>query len=91
LPRGVLRTLLALLAVGCGTKLPDTDAPGAVVMRERCTGCHGVYAPASMTLEMWKVQLARMRAEFARRGIPWLNPEEERALLAYLGLYAGTS
>jgi hypothetical protein len=43
-----------------------------------------------MTLEMWKLQLDRMRALFARRGIRWLTPEEERALQDYLAAHAGT-
>jgi hypothetical protein len=44
-----------------------------------------------MTLAMWKVQLARMRALFAERGVPWLAPDEERAVLDYLEAHAGTS
>ena len=42
-----------------------------------------------MTLETWKFQIGRMKVEFARRGIPWLAPEEEAALLAYLARHAG--
>ena len=74
-----------------GPTLPDPDAPGAVVMRTKCAGCHPLHAPGSMTLEMWKVQVARMRTPFAQRGLPWLTPAEERALLDYLAAHAGTS
>jgi hypothetical protein len=42
-----------------------------------------------MTVEMWKFQVARMRDEFARRGMPWLTAEEEGALLGYLSAHAG--
>ena len=77
------------LATGCGAALPDPDAPGAVVLRDRCAGCHRVYAPGTMTLAMWEVQLERMRGEFSRRGMPWLAPEEERALVDYLAAHAG--
>jgi len=89
----VLRRLVPLLALaaGCGPTLPDADAPGARVLRERCVGCHRLYAPGSMTLAMWKVQTGRMREEFARRGMPWLPPDEERALLDYLAAHAGRS
>jgi len=89
----VLRRLVPLLAVaaGCGPALPDPEAPGAHVLRERCVGCHQLYAPGSMTLAMWKVQIGRMREEFARRGMPWLAPDEERALLDYLAAHAGRS
>jgi hypothetical protein len=89
----VLKRLVALLAVavGCGAALPEPDAPGARVLRDRCACCHPLYAPGSMTLAMWQVQLGRMREEFARRGIAWLAPDEERALLEYLASHAGTS
>ena len=79
-----------MLAAGCGPTLPEADAPGARVLRERCTGCHRLYAPGTMTFEMWTVQVDRMRAELARRGMPWLAPDEERALLDYLRAHAGT-
>ena len=64
---------------------------GARVLRGRCAGCHRVYAPGSMTIETWRFQLERMRALFAQRGIPWLTPDEERALTGYLAAHAGTS
>ena len=82
---------LLVLAAGCGASLPEPDAAGARVLRERCAGCHRLYAPGSMTLAMWQVQLGRMREEFARRGMPWLTPDEERVLLQYLAAHAGTS
>jgi diheme cytochrome c len=78
------------LAAACGGTLPDPQAPGAVVMRERCGGCHRLYAPETMTVEMWKFQVERMRTEFARRGVPWLAPGEEQALLEYLTSHAGS-
>jgi hypothetical protein len=80
-----------VVAAGCGTALPDPDAPGARVLRERCAGCHRVDAPGTMTIAMWEVQLERMRDVFARRGIPWLTPAEEQALRGYLAAHAGSS
>jgi len=89
-PRRVLIAVaLALAAVGCDARLPDPESAGARVMRERCGGCHRVYAPSGMTFEMWQVQVARMRERFAQAGRPWLVPEEERALLDYLRTHAG--
>jgi hypothetical protein len=44
-----------------------------------------------MTADMWRYQVERMRALFAQRGIPWLPPGDERALLDYLTAHAGTS
>jgi len=58
-------------------------------MQARCTGCHRLYAPGSMTVDMWRFQVERMREHFARGGFPWLTPAEESALLDYLGAHAG--
>ena len=61
-------------------------------MLSQCgAGCHRTYAPGSMTLGMWEFQIERMRGEYMRRGLPWLTPAEERALLDYLKAHAGTS
>ena len=60
-------------------------------MRERCGGCHRVYAPSTMTADMWKVQVARMQALFAQRGIPPLTADDQRVLMEYLTAHAGTS
>jgi hypothetical protein len=80
---------LVLLAAGCDASLPEPGSRGAFVLRDRCAGCHRVYAPASMTRAMWEYQVERMRGEYARRGRPWLMPDEERALLEYLARHAG--
>ena len=88
----MLNALLPLLlAAGCGAGLPDPDARGARLLRERCSGCHRIYAPGTMTLEMWRMQIERMRVLFAQRGLPWLTRDEERALLDYLAAHAGRS
>jgi hypothetical protein len=79
------------LAAACGPSLPDPEAPGARVLAARCGGCHRVYAPGLMTADMWRYQVDRMRALFAQRGIPWLDPRDEQALLDYLTTHAGTS
>ncbi|HJQ85175.1 MAG TPA: hypothetical protein VKA21_13915 [Candidatus Binatia bacterium] len=91
MPRGLLTIALVAIAGGCGPSLPDPDTTGARVLRERCAGCHRVYAPGTMTLAMWDVQLERMRSLFARRGIPWLTADEERSLHDYLAAHAGRS
>ena len=87
---GLILALAAALAA-CDAKLPDPESPGAQVMRARCRGCHRLYAPGSMTIEMWRLQLQRMRGLYAQRGLPWLTPAEEQTLLDYLARHAGTS
>ena len=86
------RALVVLaFAAGCGADLPDPQSPGAVVMRDRCGGCHRPFAPGTMTIDMWKMQLGRMHELYVQRRIPWLSGEEERALMEYLAAHAGTS
>jgi len=82
---------VVLSAVGCGGSLPDPESPGARVLAQRCGGCHRVYPPGSMTADMWRYQIDRMRGLFAERRIPWLAPNDERALVDYLVAHAGTS
>jgi len=59
-------------------------------MRQKCGGCHPVYAPGTLTFEMWRVKVEAMRPRFAARGMPWLAPEEEHALFDYLRAHAGS-
>jgi len=88
--RRAFLTLVPLLLVACSVELPDPDDPGARVYRNRCGGCHRLYAPQSMTFGMWQVQLERMERLYAERGIRWLSPAEQHALLRYLETHAGS-
>jgi hypothetical protein len=38
---------------------------------------------------MWRYQVDRMRELFAKQGVPWLSPADERTLLDYLTTHAG--
>jgi hypothetical protein len=61
------------------------------VLRQRCSACHAVPTPGSMTYDMWMMQIDRMRGVFAQRGLPWLTPAEREALQVYLHAHAGTA
>ena len=87
----ILSAVLAAVLAGCSVELPDPDSPGARVLATRCGGCHRLYAPGTMTLAMWDLQLDRMRRLYAQRGIAWLSPEEEATLRTYLATHAGGS
>lgn len=76
--------LLAALAAGCDARLPDPQSPGARLYATRCTGCHRLYAPGVMTGAMWKITMARMQGELARRGLPTLSADDQALLLDYL-------
>jgi len=86
--RALLVAGVAVLAAGCGPSLPEPDSPGARVLRERCAGCHRVFAPGTMTAAMWDYQIDRMRPLYAPKGLQWLTPDEERALRDYVHRYA---
>ena len=88
--RRVLSLACAAALAACSAELPEPDSPRARLYAARCGGCHRLYAPSLMTPAMWKVQVDRMRLLFQQRGIPWLGPDEERELLAYLERHAGT-
>lgn len=72
------------LAAGCDARLPEPESPGAQLYAARCGGCHRLYAPSLMTAEMWKVTVARMQGELARRGVAPLTTEEQARVLDYL-------
>ena len=76
--------LTALVATGCNARLPDPESPGARLYAARCSGCHRLYAPAAMTTEMWRLTMARMQGELARRGLPTLSADDQALLLDYL-------
>jgi len=75
---------LAALAAGCDARLPDPDSPGARLYAARCGGCHRIYAPEVMTSQMWKITVARMQGELARRGLPALSDADQAVLIDYL-------
>jgi hypothetical protein len=82
--KAVAVVLLSLGWLGCDARLPDPQAPGAVLYAERCRGCHRLYAPGLLKSEMWKVVVDRMQGEIVRRGLPPLTPEERKVVMAYL-------
>ena len=86
----VLTAALALAAAGCANrpKLPEADSPAAQLYVARCSACHGVYAPGTMTAAMWAVQLDAMTQRMAEAGTP-LAPEERGKILDYLTRHAG--
>lgn len=76
--------MVAILLSGCDAALPEPESAAALLYRQRCGGCHRLYAPAVLKFEMWKVTLQRMQGEMARRGTKPLTSEETTMLLDYL-------
>lgn len=72
-------------SMACNAKLPEPDSPGAKLYASRCSsGCHRLFAPGSLTYEMWKLQVERMRGELVRHNLPPLSLKERDLLLDYL-------
>ena len=80
--------VLAVLAAGCGSPLPETGTPAADLYVRRCSTCHPPYNPALLTAKMWEAMVQRMEGEMSRRGIP-LSPDDKAAILGYLARNAG--
>jgi hypothetical protein len=83
----LIATLIQCMA--CNPKLPEPQSEGARLYFGRCSTCHRLYAPQSMTYDMWKMQVERMQAEIARRGLPPLTPTEQTVMLEYLKRHSG--
>jgi mono/diheme cytochrome c family protein len=80
--------LAALLAAACNAPLTDPESPGARLYGARCAGCHRLYAPGTLTAAMWELQMDRMQAEMARRGVRPLDATERDLVLHYLQAHA---
>jgi len=83
-----LLAALLLLAPGCTQPLPEPESAAARLYAERCQGCHGLFAPHSMTAAMWQFQVGRMQGEMVRRGVAPLNPDEMKTILDYLARHS---
>ncbi|HJY82810.1 MAG TPA: hypothetical protein VKK81_17210 [Candidatus Binatia bacterium] len=84
--RGVHFILFSVLlgVIGCNASLPEPESPAAQLYQKRCSRCHRVYAPGSLTAEMWKFMIVRMEQEFQRSGLPPLPADERQTILDYL-------
>jgi mono/diheme cytochrome c family protein len=83
----VVAFVLPFLAA-CSTPLPDPQSAGAQVYQVRCSGCHSLYAPGSLTAAMWEVQLERMQPVLQRAGVNPLTEQERFLVLSYLKAHA---
>lgn len=86
--RRLILGVVCVAVAGCDASLPEPESPAAQLYRQRCSGCHRLYAPQVLTAQMWHFMVARMEQEFRRRGLPPLSPEEKQAILEYLEKYS---
>lgn len=74
---------------GCNRPaLPERDTYAAQLYAARCSGCHSLYNPRSMTAAMWEVQVQAMAPRMAQAGRP-LSETERRTIVNYLTRNAG--
>ena len=84
---GSLVVAAALLA-GCSTPLPDPQSAGGQIYQVRCSPCHPLYAPGSLTRAMWEMQIDRMQGEMVRRGVNPLTEQERYLIMSYLAAHS---
>ncbi len=75
--------LVATVSRGCGVKIPEEGTAQALLFRERCTECHDLIAPQSMTPKMWETIIGRLDGN-SKRGHPALPTEVREPLLDYI-------
>jgi hypothetical protein len=91
----VAAALLALLS-GCDVQqggtgkvvLPEPDSPGARILKENCSKCHGAPGPAVHTAEEWPNVIYRMQEHRRMTGYSLIVPDELELLLDYLKRHA---
>jgi len=88
--RAVLVVVALALAVlgACSTPLPDPQSAGGQIYQVRCSGCHALYAPASLTAAMWEMQVERMQTVMLRAAVNPLTEQERFLVLSYLKAHA---
>lgn len=72
--------------------LPEPDSPGAAILKERCTQCHGLVTPRQNAADDWPPIVERMDARMRMMGgmgmmrsrVQGLSPTEKMTLVAYL-------
>ena len=82
--RVVLAVLVGTLLAACSTPLPDPQSAGGQIYQVRCSPCHALYTPTSLTAAMWEVQVDRMQKEMLRRAVNPLTEQERHLVLTYL-------
>jgi hypothetical protein len=87
--RALVLGLTAVILVGCDHALPEEGSPAALLYGSRCGSCHQAYAPRSLTVAMWELQIDAMRTKITAAGQPPLTPAENQTILDYLRRNAG--
>ncbi|MCF7822041.1 MAG: diheme cytochrome c [Mariprofundaceae bacterium] len=70
------------------TPIPDADSPQAKVYAEKCSICHVLPHPKRLSFNGWKHMLTLMDQRIQERGLSPLEPEERKAIAAYLERHA---
>ena len=69
---------LALISTGCavgnfvaGAPSSRSLAPGRALLERRCSGCHMLPEPSSMTITAWQAALERMKRRMRLPASEW--------------------
>ena len=86
--RWIFSVVIAVFVSSCDSSLPEPDSPAAQLYRQRCSTCHRLHAPQTLTAEMWGYMVDRMEQEMLRRRVPPLQADEKQTILEYLQKHA---
>jgi hypothetical protein len=84
----MLKSIIALVLLVLGAcaginHLPEGDSPGAQLVREKCTMCHGQPHPTRHTAPEWGHYIVLMETHMETKGIAF-SSEEKKIVLDYL-------
>lgn len=81
--------LLAAFATACSTTPPgNPDDPDLQAFAADCSICHALPHPKRHTYPQWQALVAAMDSRRQERGMPPLDEDQRRAVLAYLKQHA---
>jgi hypothetical protein len=63
---------------------PEPASPGATLLVEKCSTCHGAPLPSSRPANLWPGIVNRMQDHMRQQGYQTLNNEQLGVLMDYL-------
>ena len=69
---------------GNGKTYPESTSPGAALLLEKCSVCHGAPLPSSRPANLWPGIIHRMQNHMVQQGYQALDKDQLGVLMSYL-------